>query len=551
MRAPHLTPLATPFAAPALALALVVSALSVTRIARADSPFEGRWVQGPMKEEYSVLKWQKECESPPVSGSSGGGESITVYAEGDELVFRGGGRVYKTNLCYDQMPTLQRETHTRSPSGREWRTRCTTPANDPRHAVMNTLVVATTDTHIDVVETGRYESQLAGGLCTADIRRSRSFDLVARAGAPATPSAAPTPAPTPTPAAAPPVATDPGACASPGDPTRLEARPSRKLLRDGESFAFRAIVLDAAGCSTRTATTWTVDERAAATRAISVDASGKVTVAADAPEGSFSVIVSAAGKSTRVTVEVASSGRYDALLQQSGLNDAGENDTASVVMIAAAQIGGGNARAEDGSHRRRTIFLGIIGLLAVGLGALAVAATRRTRRAAALEREAQERYAAKVEAAAARRLEKAALHAAAVRAHEESVEQARRAVAESAAPAPTAMVCPACQREYAAGSAFCPHDASRLVPLNVSRAASPGPSGSICPTCKRGYDPGIRICPHDKDELVPYALYASRQPASIDPAAAARGKICPSCGGRFEGGVEFCGKDGTALVLLN
>ena len=136
-----------------------------------------------MKEEYTVLKWQKECDAPPVSGSSGGGESISVYAEGDELVFRGGGRVFKTNQCYDQMPTLQRETHTRSPSGREWRTRCTTPPNDPRHAVMNTLVVATTDTHIDVVETGRYESQLAGGLCTADIKRSRSFDLVARAGA--------------------------------------------------------------------------------------------------------------------------------------------------------------------------------------------------------------------------------------------------------------------------------------------------------------------------------------------------------------------------------
>ena len=61
----------------------------------------------------------------------------------------------------------------------------------------------------------------------------------------------------------------------------------------------------------------------------------------------------------------------------------------------------------------------------------------------------------------------------------------------------------------------------------------------------------MKICPRDRDELVPYALYASRQPDSISPAAAARGKICPSCGGRFEGGVEFCGKDGTVLVLLN
>ena len=389
-------------------------------------------------------------------------------------MFRGGGRVFKTNLCYDQMPTLQRETHTRSPSGREWRTRCTTPADDPRHAVMNTLVVATTDTHIDVVETGRYESQLAGGLCTADIKRSRSFDLVARAGA-----AAPLPHP-------PPPRLRPRRTARSPRPSRPTRPPARRpatrraskharrasCFVPARSLSFRAIVLDSAGAARRTPTTWTVN--AAASRAISVDASGKVSVAADAPEGSFGVIVSAAGKSTRVTVEVASTGRYDALLQQSGLNDAGENDTASVVMIAAAQIGGGNARAEDGSHRRRAIFLAIIGALALGLGALAVAGARRSRRAAAIEREAQERYAQKVEAAAARRLEKVALHAAAMRAHEESLEQAKRAVAESATAGPAPMVCPACQREYAPGSAFCPHDASKLVPLNAARAASPG-----------------------------------------------------------------------------
>ena len=188
MRAPPLTPRVTPFAALTVVLALMVGTLSTSRIARADSPFEGKWVQGPMKEEYTVLKWQKECESPPV-------ERVVGRRRFDQRVRRGGrarvpsaaGRVFKTNLCYDQMPTLQRESHTRSPSGREWRTRCTTPANDPRHAVMNTLVVATTDTHIDVIETGRYESQLVGGLCTADVKRSRSFDLVAPADQPPRP----------------------------------------------------------------------------------------------------------------------------------------------------------------------------------------------------------------------------------------------------------------------------------------------------------------------------------------------------------------------------
>jgi hypothetical protein len=311
-------------------LTLAVALGIAPATARADSPFDGKWVQSPVKEEFTILKWQKECESPPVTGSTGGGESVRINTEGDELSFVGGGRVFKTNQCYDQMPTLMRETHSRNPSGREWRTRCATPPNDPRHAVMNTLVVATSNSHIDIIETGRYESQLAGGLCTADVKRSRSFDLVT--GDTPSPAVAPPPAVVPKPAPPPPVAADPSRCTSPGEPSRLEARPSRKLLRTGESFSFRAIVLDAAGCATRTATTWALDDRPETAKAITVDANGKVTALADAPEGSYDAVVTAAGKSTHVTVEVASPSRYDALLQQSGLNDAGENDVASVAI---------------------------------------------------------------------------------------------------------------------------------------------------------------------------------------------------------------------------
>jgi hypothetical protein len=533
------------------ALLALLAVLFAAPSARADSPFDGKWTQGPMKEEYSVFKWEKSCDARPVNGSTGGGESISIHAEGDDLSFVGGGRVFKTNQCYDQsLPTLSRESHTRAPSGREWRTRCTTPANDPRHAVINTLVVATSDSHIEIIESGRYE--LSGGLCTADIKRTRSFDLVARDNVAPAPAAAPTtpPAPAvepPKPATPSPPPPDPGRCGSPGDPARLEARPSRKLMRAGESYVFRASVLDAAGCSTRTTTTWAADDRAA--KALSVDPSGRVSVAADAPEGSFEVVVTAAGKSTRVTVEVTSADRYDSLLQQSGLNDAGENDVASVAMIAAAQIGGTDVLADDGSRRRRAIFLAIIAVLAVALGAVAVVASKRSKRAAALEREAQERYEEKLEAAEARRKEKAAQHAAAMRAHEESVERARRIAAEAPPPPAVAgrMVCPACQREFPAGSAFCPNDANRLVAAPAQPMGAPAPTGSICPACKRGYGPGVKVCPHDREELVPYALYASRQPA----APVSRGKICPTCGGRFDGNVEFCGKDGTALVLLN
>jgi rubrerythrin len=248
-----------------------------------------------------------------------------------------------------------------------------------------------------------------------------------------------------------------------------------------------------------------------------------------------------------VTVEVASASRYDELLAQSGLNDAGESDGPSVAFIATSSIGGGDAKAEDGSRRRRLAFVAIVVSLAVGLLIVGVIGSRRSRRQSALSRKAEERHAERMREAEERRKERASQHAAAVKAHEESV--ARAAELATGTPA-TKLVCPSCRREYPPGSAFCPNDANRLIPLpGHEEMLGGGPLGGICPTCKRGFDPGVKTCPHDGEELVPYALYASRMPSQ--PPLATRGKICPTCGDRFEGAAAFCGKDGTALVLLN
>jgi hypothetical protein len=259
--------------------------------------------------------------------------------------------------------------------------------------------------------------------------------------------------------------------------------------------------------------------------------------------------VSASGKSAHVSAVVASPSRYDDLLAASGLDDAGESQAAAVAMITGESIGGTDVKAEDGSKRRRTIFLAIVAVVALGLGIVAIIGARRTRRAATIERDAQQRHAERVREADERRRDKLARHAAAERAHEASVaEAAKVAAAEAAAPARSAkMICPACRREYDSGSLYCPQDSNRLVPFNGPQDLSMGPSGGMCPTCKRGFDPGVKVCPHDQDELVPYALFASRNPSTSPP----RAKICPTCGGRFDGGAAFCGKDGTALVLLN
>jgi len=512
---------------------IVLLALFAPRRASADLRLDARWRQSALRDEYTVQQWLDACGPVPQSMSTGGGENVEVRLEGDELAFVGGGRVYRTNQCYDPMPTLSREAHSRDPNGKTWRTRCTTSPNDPRKAILNTLVVATSDTRIDIVETGRYEITLENGRCMADVKRTRSFSVVSDDNASPTTTATTPPKPT----AKEPEPPRPSACGTPGEPQKLEVRPSKKLLRTGEAFKFRALVLDAKGCETRTATTWKLAPESNG-KGVSVDATGRVTITKDA----------------RVVVEVASPARYDELLARSGLNAAGENDEASSVVIASQSIGAGEGRVEDRSRERRMVFLAIIGGVLLVLGVVAVILLRRARRAKLLLHEAEERHEARVKQVLDRRRQREAEHAAQQRAHEESVAAAR-SVAERprtlvmgqsplAVTASTPMICPSCGREETAGTAFCPHDGSPLAP-----ASKPTAGGGLCPVCGRGFGPDVTVCPEHKEELLPQPAFAAM--AQRAPVAKRRGKICPTCGERFEGEADFCGKDGTVLVLIN
>ncbi len=359
-------------------LALSVVAFCVAcpaSLAHAELQLDGRWRQGALREDFTVQQWLPNgCGPAPQTGTSGGGEIVAIRREGDELVIVGGGRVYRSNQCYDQMPTLSRETHSRDANAKAWRTRCTTPPSDPRKAILNTLVIASSDTHIDIVETGRYEVVVETGRCIADVKRTRTYDLVTEPAAPGTS--------TPAAEAADPAPTGPRtvACAAPGEPFRLEVRPSKKLLRTGEAFQFRAAVLDANGCRTPTPTTWKVARGAPA--GVSVDANGNVRVGKEASEGVFDITVAAANKETLVSVEISSPARYDDLLAQSGLNASGETDAASVVSIASS-IGAGAGRVEDRAKHRRAVFLAIVGGVLVVLAMVAAVVRRRSRRATA------------------------------------------------------------------------------------------------------------------------------------------------------------------------
>jgi hypothetical protein len=245
---------------------------------------------------------------------------------------------------------------------------------------------------------------------------------------------------------------------------------------------------------------------------------------------------------------VSSPANVDALLGQSGLAASGESPEAVVTALGTSSLGGSEVRVEGAGKRRRTIFIAVVGALALVLALLALMGARRTRKAKGLEAEVEARHEAKVREVEERRREKEREHADAQRTHEESLERARRAKEEKLQASKRA--CPVCRREFAGALAFCPEDGAKLLSLKeVESMARPG--GGVCPVCQRAFEPGIKVCPEHGEALVPYAARSVLASPSTLATAAAKGKICPRCGDRFEGTATFCGKDGTALVLVN
>jgi hypothetical protein len=147
-----------------------------------NEPIPDNWTQSALREEYTVDQWQNGCGPRPQSRSEGGGESVAVHRDDGELVIAGGGRVYRTDQCYDTLPGLVRGAHARDPSGSSWRTRCVSPPGDPRRTELSTTL-SLSPARIDILETGRYQITIHDGLCIATVKRTRSLVVNARAHA--------------------------------------------------------------------------------------------------------------------------------------------------------------------------------------------------------------------------------------------------------------------------------------------------------------------------------------------------------------------------------
>ncbi|MEI9938181.1 MAG: hypothetical protein WDO69_13255 [Pseudomonadota bacterium] len=492
-------------------IAFVLCAL--TGSARAQSPtLAGRWNATPMRSDWIVGEWGKACGPTPSGGGAAGG-SVTITSSGSELHLSGAGRDYSTTECWEQFPGLSRISH--SGGLRGWRNTCKTKTGDARQATIVTTISAT-DNQISFDETGQYQFIITGQNCTASVRRTRGLSLVQREGesalvASVTPPTPPTPSAAPV-ASPPPSATTAKLCAAPGAPERLEVRPARKLLRPGDSFEFHTSVLDAAGCAVPLSPVWKVLGEASS---LELSGPGRVKVPDSAAESTVELQATLAGHSARVTVEIASKDRYDALLAQNGLNAEGESSEVAVARIATSALGGGSVVTRDDSQRRRIIFVGVVGGTALVLGLLGFALVQHSRRKP-LEPEPR---------APRTRL--------------------NPAITPSNLP-PLGKVCPTCREEYPPEAAFCPNDGNRLVAARAN-AEPTGPSGGVCPICGQGYDPGVLTCPKHGEELLPAAMQAGVRVTDAMPTK----KICPVCGKQYTGDSQFCGGCGAALVPVN
>ena len=464
-----------------------------------DASLSGQWSATAMTVNWKIGDWGAACGPKPSGGGAPAG-TVTVTQQGSELVLSGAGRTYSTRECWEQFPGLTVTSH--SVGGRTWRNTCRTPPSDPRQANLVTTITAT-NAQIAFDETGQYQFVIKGQNCTASVRRTRFLRPVAAS------SEAPRPAASAAPTKTAPEATA-SKCGTPGPPARLEVRPSRKLMRAGESYAFRAIVMDARGCAASGNATFRV---AGGPEGVTVTEAGRVAVPETTPEGEVKLVATAAGRSVTVAVEVVSRDRYDALLAEGHFDESGASAEAAAVKLETSSIGAKETVLKDDAERHRTLFVALVGGAALVLGLVGLVLVQRSRR---------------------ENLRGPASQGPASR---------RSAPARVAA---NGMVCPTCRDEYPAGAQFCAKDGNRLMPLGAS--GDIGPSGAVCPVCGQGYDPGVAVCPKHDEPLVPPAVYQSRQASA--PATRTR-KICPVCGAQFPGDSGFCGTCGAALVPVN
>jgi hypothetical protein len=315
---------------------------------------------------------------------------------------------------------------------------------------MLTTSLIGTDDSMSFYEAGQYQFVIQGQNCTASVGRYRTFKLLQRVV-----EAPKEPVPSPS-ASAPAQETE--RCKTLGAPSKLDIRPTRKLLRAGEEFTFRATLYDSAGCYLPQHVTWALG--AGADRVDMTD--GTVHVHDDSNEGEATVTATAAGRTATATVEIASTERYDALLRSGEWSPTGEGSAAAPA-AATKSLGAAAAVAQKSESGNKKIFVAIVCAIAIALATVAILLWRRARRAAMKKaEEAAQRHAEEVAAYEAMAAEQA------LAAEQARIDQSRVAAASRppAAPPVAKTICPVCGTQYTTNAKFCGKDGAVLMPLN-------------------------------------------------------------------------------------
>jgi hypothetical protein len=422
----------------------VADARSVTQPAAGAAPpatsLAGNWHAEPMTVRWVIGSWGEACGAKPSGGGDQGGP-VTIEERGGELIISGDGRTFSTDQCWQMHPGLSRQSHGAGTNG--WKTTCRSAPGDARQEILQTSVSVSGDM-LSLQESGQYQFTIGGQTCAASSGRWRTYRR-----APVEP-----PPPFEPPTAPAPVVRNP--CATPGAPAHLEVRPSRKLMRAGESFSFRTSVFDAQGCSLGTPIAWSVSPQSSSA---SIDG-GRLTIAEGAPDAELSVSATAANQSVRVRVEVVSDERYAALLASGDFNADGASSEAATATITAGSLGARQGTSQPGPSDRKWTFVGLVSAIALVFALIGVWLLRRARRGGPRP---------------APRGRPSSDTGTVVFADDDAIGEpaphleATRLEAASAPPAPKpATVCPVCGTMYdTRGVRVCPKDGAQLLPINA------------------------------------------------------------------------------------
>lgn len=396
----------------------------------------GKWRAEPMTVRWVIGNWSEACGPRPQGGGDNGGE-VSVEQRGDELVIAGEGSSFTTAQCFQMHAALEPRAHTRN--GNVWKTTCRTDASEPRQEILQTSVSATADT-ISLQESGQYQFMANGQTCAASSGRWRTYRRVVAAAAPEPRRPANNP------------------CATPGAPARIEVRPSRKLMRAGESFSFRASVYDAQGCSLGTPVAWSLDPEGAEA---SIQG-GRLSIAQGAADAELTVTATAASQSVRASVDVVSTDRYAALLASGDFDADGASSDAATATITAGSLGARQGTDGEAPSDRKWTFVGLVSAIALVFALIGAWLLRRGRRAG---RRPPARGRALPDTGTVVFAGDDTLGELPQRLDRTRLESVQAPVMPAAKPG---MVCPVCGTMYEGRSQrMCPKDGAQLLPINA------------------------------------------------------------------------------------